>query len=129
MISCFISHIGTRILIPLAVFFIDIFTVTTTKCLMDFVGSINSNHICRSRSSITATINLLDAGHITTINDDLRILVRICWLIHGQVTTAIDSKNIVFLISNGFDVIVYSNLLSICANCTRNGSLVCTNLS
>ena len=105
MVRCFVSHIGTKVLVPLTTHLIVILTVTASECLMDFVGSIDSDKVGRSRGSITATIHLLDTGQSTTVNDDFCILVCICRFIHSQVTTTIDSKYVILLVSYGIDVI------------------------
>ena len=96
---------------------------------MDFVSSINSDIICRSGGSITTAIHLLNACYITAIDDDLRILVTdICRLVASQVAATIYSKYIVFLVSNGFYILVKSSRLGSSVSATINLSLKCVNL-
>ena len=111
-----ISHIGTRVLMPdFSIAFLQnegVRAITTTEHFTDLVGSIHLNVCGRGRGSITATIDLIDAGSTTTVDNDLSPLSRILvvgryrcfcsrnstgshWCIRGQVSTAINCLHII----------------------------------
>ena len=93
-----VTDISTRVLIPLIIKLIIIFTITTTEEFTNDIARLHG-HICgRYRSSITTAIYLLDAGSTTTFNDNLCILLlRVVGVVNSQVTTAIDSFYIIVI--------------------------------
>ena len=106
-----ITHVGTRILIPhrICTFLnrIVILTVTATKHLVYLVGCINIKVGSRYWGRITAAIHLSDACQGTTVDNHLRTCrsldgwvgrMSIRRVVFSQVTTAIDGKDIVFLV-------------------------------
>ena len=90
-----ITHVSTRVLIPLAIFLVVIFTVTTTKELVNDITRLHRHIGGRDRGSITTAIYLPDAGRTATFDNHLSLFLITGRLVGCQVTTAIDGRYII----------------------------------
>ena len=110
MVIVIISHIGTRVLVVLAIGVqVVVLTVTATEQLVNLVTTVHGGMAGRYLSSITAAIDLLDAGHRATVDNHLRFFLRTLivalrtvgfvsvWLVGRQVAAAIDCHHIILL--------------------------------
>ena len=113
---------STWVLIPLAIYLVVIFTVTTTKELSNNITRFHRHLGGRNGSGITTAIYLLNAGLITTFDNHLSLFHITGRLVWGQVTTAIDSRYIIAIriiktihrFIDSLCSIKYCRLLTIC---------------
>ena len=97
---------GTFILIPVAILFLDrTATITTAETITDVVASIYQDIGFRNNSRVTAAIDLLDTGLITTIDDDMTLLA--C------------SRQVVSLITTAIDRLYLIREFAVCGTVTR----------
>ena len=85
--------IGTGVDFPFSIVLVLILTVTATKQGTNLEAAIHIHLRLRNRSSITAAIDRLDAGQVTSVDVDMRLHAR--RLVWCQVTTAIDGGKLV----------------------------------
>ena len=90
-----VTHVGSRIFIPLAIHLVTILTITTTKQLIDDMNRLHQYVGSRHRCCITTTIHLPNARHITSFDDNLCFVLIDGWNVSSQVTTTINRFNII----------------------------------
>ena len=70
-------------------------TITTTEDILNFQRTQDPDFRSRRSRSISASINVFDAGSITILNNNLGRKLRIFRLIVSLITTAIHSSEII----------------------------------
>ena len=97
MLQLGIAYVGTGVLVPLFISVLPVVVqaVTATEEFIDDVDRLHQYVSRGSISRITATIHLLDAGHITTFDDDFGGLLANGWYVRCQVTAAIDCRHVI----------------------------------
>ena len=68
-----VAHVGARVLVPLAVAeLVVVIAVAAAEELVYLIASVDVELGGRRRGSVAVAIHLLDAGHLTTVDDYLR---------------------------------------------------------
>ena len=98
------THIGSRVRTVCAIDVYRSCTITTTEHLAYLVGFIDNDIGCRRRGCITTTIDLLDTGKVTAVDDHFGIGLclsffnsrcRISWLVGCHIPTSINCGYII----------------------------------